>query len=85
MIGYWHPIPCERGLRARVSRAAHLGGHDLIVERSNEHWRWAVLNYLGHEIECGMAPDEHTAEEMAEDAAFHIHPPTIGDWIARLL
>jgi hypothetical protein len=44
-----------------------------------------VLSLHGHEIETGMAPDAHTAERMAEEAAFHIHPPCVGDWIARLI
>jgi hypothetical protein len=43
-----------------------------------------VLSGLGHEIESGTAPDAHTAERMAEEAAFHIHPPSTGDWVARL-
>ncbi|MGA3029820.1 MAG: hypothetical protein ABSE58_03645 [Candidatus Limnocylindrales bacterium] len=86
MIGYWHAISPDRHVQAGVAMGAHLGGHELIVERSCEGcWRWAVMNCLGHEIEGGTAPDERTAEEMAEDAAFHIHPPTVGDWVRRLI
>jgi hypothetical protein len=42
------------------------------------------MSRLGHEIEGGTAPDAHSAERMAEEAAFHIHPPSVGDWVARL-
>jgi hypothetical protein len=42
------------------------------------------MNTLGHEIESGVAPDAHSAEKMAEEAAFHIHPPSVGDWVGRL-
>jgi hypothetical protein len=86
MIGYWHAIEPDRASQARVLVVALLAGHQLIVERSGEHiWRWAVMNQRSHEIEGGTAPDLHTAEEMAEDAAFHIHPPSVGDWVGRLL
>ncbi len=85
MIGYWQSVS-QAGPQARVTLAAHLGGHELIVERTGEHlWRWAVINCLGHEIESGTAPGQEAAEQMAEDAAFHIHPPTTGDWVKRLI
>jgi hypothetical protein len=43
------------------------------------------MSRLGHEIEGGTARDAHTAEELAEEAAFHIHPPSVGDWVRRLM
>ena len=87
MIGYWHVIAPEDAHSIAVALGAHVGGHELIVERfdGERNWRWIVLSGRGHEIECGVAPDAHTAELLAEDAAFHIHPPTIGDWIGRLM
>ena len=87
MIGYWHEIASAEVRSVAVALAAHVGGHELMVERfDGEHcWRWIVLSGRGHEIEGGVAPDAHTAELLAEDAAFHIHPPTIGDWIGRLM
>ena len=86
MIGYWHPVaPPLDG--AVVALGAHVGGHTLLVERCRGEfcWHWMVLSALGHEIEGGLAPDAHKAEQLAEEAAFHIHPPTEGDWIARLI
>ena len=86
MIGYWHSVPLPED-RAQIALGTHLGGHDLIVERCRGEycWHWMVLSTLGREIEGGVAPDAHQAEQLAEEAAFHIHPPSIGDWVARLL
>ena len=85
MIGYWHAISPDQARRVHVSLAAHVGGHELVVERCGAEpwWHWAVMIRLGHEIEGGTAPDAHSAERMAEEAAFHIHPPSVGDWVAR--
>jgi hypothetical protein len=86
MIGYWHVVAPDQMSQARVAAGALLGGHELIVECSGERcWRWAVMSQRSHEIEGGTAPDMRTAEAMAEDAAFHIHPPSLGDWVGRLL
>lgn len=86
MIGYWHSISPDPVHQVPASLGAHVGGHELIVERCGEHsWRWAVMSRLGHEIEGGTARDAHTAEELAEEAAFHIHPPSVGDWVRRLM
>lgn len=87
MIGYWHAIPRDAERHVRVSLGAHVGGHDLVVESRNGErtWRWRVVTGRGHEVESGTAPDAATAELLAEDAAFHVHPPTVGDWIERLL
>jgi hypothetical protein len=86
MIGYWHLIPIDQARQVRVSLGAHVGGHELVVERCDGEpcWHWAVMSLQGQEIEGGTAPDAHTAERMAEEAAFHIHPPSVGDWVARL-
>ena len=86
MIGYWHIVPLP-DTRAQVALGAHVGGHDLVVElcRGERGWHWMVLSALGHEIEAGIAADAHQAEQFAEDAAFHIHPPSVGDWVGRLL
>lgn len=87
MIGYWHAIPPDVARNVRVSLGAHVGGYELVVERCGGEpcWHWMVLNRRGHEIESGTAPDAGTAESMAEEAAFHIHPPSVGDWIERLM
>ena len=87
MIGYWHVVPPDRRARYRCRWAPIVGGHELVVERCGGEpcWHWAVLSCLGHEIESGTAPDAHTAERLAEEAAFHIHPPSVGDWVARLI
>jgi hypothetical protein len=87
MIGYWHEVSPDQSRRVRVSLGARLGGHELVVERCSDEpcWRWAVLSCFGHEIESGFAPDARTAELMAEEAAFHIHPPSVGDWVGRLI
>ena len=87
MIGCWHAIAPDASHQVRVSLGARLGGHELVVERCSGEpcWRWAVTNYVGHEIESGIAPDAHTAERMAEEAAFHLHPPSVGDWVGRLM
>lgn len=92
MIGYWHSVVVPSGValpasQVAVALGAHLGGHDLIVEqcRGEPCWHWMVLSTLGHELEGGVAPDAHQAERLAEEAAFHIHPPSIGDWVGRLL
>jgi hypothetical protein len=87
MIGYWHSIPSDVARHVRVSLGAHVGGCDLIVERrSGERgWSWRVTSPHGHELEAGMAPDAGAAERLAEDAAFHVHPPSVGDWVERLL
>jgi hypothetical protein len=86
MIGYWRSISPDIARQVRVKLGAHVGGHELVVEQCSAEpcWHWAVLSSLGHEIESGTAPDAHTAERMAEEAAFHIHPPSTGDWVARL-
>jgi hypothetical protein len=67
-----------------VSLAARVCGRALIVERcvGEECWRWAVLSELGHEVECGTAPDANTAERLAEEAALYIHPQSSGDNLA---
>lgn len=87
MIGYWHAIPRDEVRHVRVSLGARLGGHELVVERCNGEpcWQWRVLNGRGHEIESGTAPSASTAERLAEEAAFHIHPPSVGDWVEPLL
>ena len=87
MIGYWHAVPADEMSHVWVKLGARLGGHELVVERcvGEPCWRWAVMSYLGHEIESGIAPDAHAAEQMAEEAAFHIHPPSVGDWVGRLM
>ena len=87
MIGYWQVIPRDVPHRVRVCMGAHLGGCELIVERRNGVglWRWSVVNQHGHELESGFAPDAGSAERLAESAAFHIHPPCVGDWVGRLL
>jgi hypothetical protein len=86
MIGYWHSIEAPSG-KVLVVLGAHLGGHELVVEqcRGEPCWHWMVLSRLGHELEAGVAPDAHEAELLAEEAAFHIHPPSVGDWVSRLL
>ena len=86
MIGYWHSVDLP-SRRVLVALGARLGGHDLIVEHCQGEpcWHWMVLSALGHEIEGGVAPDAHQAEMLAEAAAFHIHPPSVGDWIGRLI
>jgi len=87
MIGTWHVIPLDREPLVKVSLGARVGGHQLVVRRcgGEDCWHWAVLSNLGHEIEGGTAPDAHAAERMAEEAAFHIHPPSVGDWVGRLI
>ena len=87
MIGYWHAVPADEVHPVWVKLGARLCGHELVVERCVGAlcWHWVVMNTLGHEIESGVAPDAHTAEKMAEEAAFHIHPPSVGDWIGRLM
>jgi len=87
MIGYWHANPRDTASHVRVSLGAHVGGHELVVELRNGErvWRWSVITAHGHEVESGTAPDAGTAERLAEEAAFHIHPPNVGDWIERLL
>jgi hypothetical protein len=87
VIGYWHAIAPDQARQVRVSLAARLGGYELVVERCGGEtcWHWAVMSHLGHEIEGGTAPDAHSAEEMAEKAAFHIHPASAGDWVWPVL
>ena len=87
MIGYWHSIPRDVARHVRYSLEAHVGGCDLVVERRNGEraWRWRVITQHGHELECGTAPDATCAERLAEEAVFHIHPPSVGDWVERLL
>ncbi len=87
MIGCWHDVASDEDRRVTILLGAHVGGHELVVERCADEpcWHWAVLTLQGHEIESGTAPDAHTAERMAEEAAFHIHPPSVGDWVSRLL
>ena len=87
MIGYWHVVPLDQSGPILVALGARLAGHQLVVERCSGEpcWRWAVISYLGHEIEGGLAPDARSAEKMAEEAAFHIHPPSVGDWVGRLI
>jgi hypothetical protein len=81
MIGYWHATPPDPTRQVKVSLAARVGGHELVVERcvGQSCWRWSVLSQLGHEIECGTAPDAHAAEQLAEEAALHLHPPSPWD------
>ena len=87
MIGYWHAIPSDEVRYVRVKLGARLCGHELVVERCGGEscWHWTVLSHLGHEIEAGIATDAHAAEQMAEEVAFHIHPPFVGDWVGRLM
>lgn len=87
MIGYWHALPCDPCRAVAVALGAHVGGYDLVVEHCDEEpcWHWLVSNRRGREIESGVAPNAATAELLAEEAAFHIHPPSIGDWVARLI
>jgi hypothetical protein len=87
MIGYWHPNPHDEARHVRVSLGAHVGGYELVAEccGGDPCWHWMVLNRRGHEIESGTAPDADTAERLAEEAAFHIHPPSVGDWVGRLI
>jgi hypothetical protein len=87
MIGYWHAIPPDQMRHVRVCLEARLCGHELVVEQcaGQPCWHWAVMSHLGHEIESGQAPDARTAEQLAEEAAFHIHPPRPGDWVGRLI
>jgi hypothetical protein len=87
MIGCWHALPSDPDRRIQIALGARVGGHELVVERLGEErcWRWAVMSPLGNEIEGGVAPDAHSAETMAEEAAFHIHPPSVGDWVGRLM
>jgi hypothetical protein len=87
MIGCWHALRGDEARQVLISLGAHVGGHELVVEHCHgEHcWHWAVLSLLGHEIEAGTAPDAHSAERLAEEAAFHLHPPMLGDWVARLM
>jgi hypothetical protein len=87
MIGYWHVVPLDEPTNIWIKLGTHLGGYDLVVERCLDEpcWRWMILSKLGHEIEGGTAPDAHTAESLAEDAAFHLHPPSTGDWVGRLM
>jgi hypothetical protein len=87
MIGYWHVVGADETRHALIALGARLGGYELVVERCGVEpcWHWMVLSRQGHEIEGGTAPSAHTAEEMAEEAAFHIHPPSEGDWVGRLI
>jgi hypothetical protein len=87
MIGYWHVVPNDQARRVQVLLGARVGGHELVVEKCSGElcWHWAVRTLQGHVIESGLAPDAHTAERLAEEAAFHIHPPSVGDWVSRLL
>ncbi|MGZ6266116.1 MAG: hypothetical protein ACXWN4_04335 [Candidatus Limnocylindrales bacterium] len=87
MIGCWHAMPHDELRHVRVCLGSHVGGYELVVERCTDEpwWRWMVSNRRGHEIESGTAPDASTAERLAEEAAFHIHPPSLGDWVGRLM
>jgi hypothetical protein len=87
MIGYWHTIHPDETRHVWVSLGAHLGGYELIVERCSGEscWHWMVRTQNGHEIESGTAPYANAAERLAEEAAFHVHPPSVGDWIGRLI
>jgi hypothetical protein len=87
MIGYWHDLPPDQTRHVLVSVGARLGGYELIVEQCDDEpcWHWSVANHRGRQIESGVAPDASTAKRMAEEAAFHIHPPTVGDWVERLI
>jgi hypothetical protein len=86
MIGFWHALAPDPARRVRISLGARLGGYELIVERCGDEpgWRWAVLSQAGHEVEGGTAPNAQAAQRMAEEAAFHLHPPSTGDWMGRL-
>jgi hypothetical protein len=87
MIGCWHAIPSDVTRHVRDSLGAHVGGCDLVVERRNGEraWHWRVITPHGHELECGIAPDATGAERLAEEAVFRVHPPSVGDWVERLL
>jgi hypothetical protein len=87
MIGCWHALGSNEARHVLISLGSHVGGYELVVERCDGEpcWHWAVLSHLGHEMEGGTAPDAHSAELQAEEAAFHIHPPMLGDWVARLM
>jgi hypothetical protein len=87
MIGCWHALRRDEARHVVISLGTRVGGYELVVERCEGEscWHWAVLSHLGHEMEGGTAPDAHSAERLAEEAAFHIHPPTLGDWVARLM
>ncbi len=87
MIGFWQPVPPDAARRVIVARTALLHGQRLVVEQcaGEPCWHWSVRTEGGHELEAGVAPDIRSAEQRAEDAAFHIHPPTLGDWVERLM
>lgn len=87
MIGFWRPAPPDPLRHVTAVRTAILHGQRLFVEQSEGEccWHWAVRTPGGHEIESGLADDALSAEQEAEEAAFHIHPPTIGDWVERLM
>ncbi len=87
MIGCWHALRRDQARHVLISLGTRVGGYELVVEHCDGEpcWHWVVLSHLGHEIEGGTAPDAHSAERLAEEAAFHIHPPTLGDWVARLM
>lgn len=87
MIGFWRPAPPDPGRHVVAVWTAVLHGQRLLVEHCDGEpcWHWMVLSQHGHEIECGSANDAASAELEAEEAAFHIHPPTLGDWLERLM
>lgn len=82
-FGNWHAIPPDPSREVRVSLEARVAGHQLIVElcRGDARWHWAVLSGMGNEIEGGTAPDANAAEQLAEEAVLHVHPPSVGDWV----
>ena len=87
MIGYWHVESPDAKRRIRSARGAELHGLTLVVEQCEDEdcWQWSVLSAHGHVIESGVEPSVRAAEERAEAAAFHVHPPMLGDWIERLI
>jgi hypothetical protein len=91
MIGYWHEIASAEVRSVAVALAAHVGGHELMVERfDGEHcWRWIVLSGRGREIEgarrahrgdarrgCGIP--HPSAHDRRLDRALDVGRPQLG-------